>query len=381
MDRISHLSHKPMSSFFQYQNPSASHTIRQVTAPTQYNMSSSFVPNGQSTLSPQQTNAIGTDMRHFQSHVSTTPCLSYDTSPDSIFSAPYQPAIAGNESRELGSPASTVSAGNRAPLQRSTMPLLQTLPGHERDSDSQEGKPYDDWVSAHDGDSSDWLNNYEHQGTLDQTHDQQTVHPDILADDILQPPHKSSTMLPDQALPNSGTETTNDWEPILGLRDFSVPPSFDDLAGEVDHSSFPLYQQSAYAQQQHDIDGYQQELNFNVGPYGNNVYSNMYVPAGSTVPSLGSGPTLGGTHGAGGRGRQGNQDAQKDELLVRLRQEGKSYKDIMKMNIFNLEESTLRGRYRTLTKSKEQRLRKPAWDSQAVSLSSPSTVRRTLTSC
>jgi len=373
MDRISHLSHKPTSSFFQYQNPSSSRTIRQVTAPTQYNMSSSFVPNGQSTLSSQQTNAIGTDMRDFQSQVSTTPCLSYDTSPDSIFSAPHQPAIAGNESRELGSPASTVSAGNRAPLQRSTMPLLQTLPGHERDSDSQEGKPYDNWVSAHDGDSSEWLNNYDYQCTLDRTHDQQAVHPDSLADDTLQPPHKSSTMLPDQALPSSGTETTNDWEPILGLQDFSVPPSFDDLVGELDHSSFPLYHQSAYAQQQHDIDEYQQEFNFNVAPYGNNVYSNMHAPVCSTVPSLESGPTLGGTNVTGSRGRQGNQDAQKDELLVRLRQEGKSYKDIMKMNIFNLEESTLRGRYRTLTKSKEQRLRKPAWDSQAVSLSSPST--------
>jgi len=382
MDRISHLSHKPVSNFSQYQKSSPVHTIRQEPADIQYNMPSPFVSNGQSTLSSQQTNDVGVDVRDFQSELSTTPRLSHDTTPDSIFSAPHRPTIARDGSREVGSPASTVSAGNRASVQTNTIFPLQVLPGHDRDLGGQED-PYDNWISAHNSDNPEWLNNYDQEGTLDQTLDQPAVHPEMLANNTFQPPHMSNTFVPNQAPPGSDTDTSNDWDPVFGLQDFSVPPSFDDLAGEsyeTENGSYRTFQQNAYTQQQPGINGYQ-GFDLNAASYGSSSYNSMYAPAAATLPSLGFDTTLSVTNGAGNRGRQGNQDAQKDELLVRLRQEGKSYKEIMKMNIFNLEESTLRGRYRTLTKSKEQRLRKPAWDSQAVSLPSPNTVRRILISC
>ena len=64
------------------------------------------------------------------------------------------------------------------------------------------------------------------------------------------------------------------------------------------------------------------------------------------------------------------RDTSTDARLVELRREGKSYKQIK--DILGLEEaeSTLRGRYRTLTKPKEARVRKPDWNGQAVSYQS-----------
>jgi hypothetical protein len=51
-----------------------------------------------------------------------------------------------------------------------------------------------------------------------------------------------------------------------------------------------------------------------------------------------------------------------DSMLVALRQQGVSYKTIKSKLGLDEAESTLRGRYRTLTKPKNERLRKPVWD-------------------
>lgn len=45
-----------------------------------------------------------------------------------------------------------------------------------------------------------------------------------------------------------------------------------------------------------------------------------------------------------------------------------SYKDIRKAGNFTEAESTLRGRYRTLTKEKEARVRKPEWQVEDIRL-------------
>ena len=50
-----------------------------------------------------------------------------------------------------------------------------------------------------------------------------------------------------------------------------------------------------------------------------------------------------------------------NELLVKLRDQGVSYKEIKKRLNCPEAESTLRGRHRTLTKDKSQRVRKPVW--------------------
>ncbi|OAX82003.1 hypothetical protein ACJ72_03652 [Emergomyces africanus] len=58
----------------------------------------------------------------------------------------------------------------------------------------------------------------------------------------------------------------------------------------------------------------------------------------------------------------------KDEYLIRCKRAGMSYKDIKEKGNFSEAESTLRGRFRTLTKRKEQRVRKPGWQEKDVRL-------------
>ncbi|KAJ5555663.1 hypothetical protein N7535_008097 [Penicillium sp. DV-2018c] len=52
---------------------------------------------------------------------------------------------------------------------------------------------------------------------------------------------------------------------------------------------------------------------------------------------------------------------ERNAFLIDCKRRGLSYKDIKRIGGFKEAESTLRGRYRTLTKSKEQRVRKPKW--------------------
>ncbi|KAG4442637.1 hypothetical protein IFR05_001893 [Cadophora sp. M221] len=57
-----------------------------------------------------------------------------------------------------------------------------------------------------------------------------------------------------------------------------------------------------------------------------------------------------------------------DEFLVKSKQAGMSYKDIRRIGNFAEAESTLRGRFRTLTKHKTQRVRKPEWEDNDIRL-------------
>lgn len=55
-------------------------------------------------------------------------------------------------------------------------------------------------------------------------------------------------------------------------------------------------------------------------------------------------------------------------FLIRSKNSGLSYKEIKRRGGFREAESTLRGRYRTLTKAKEHRVRRPKWHARDVSL-------------
>lgn len=57
----------------------------------------------------------------------------------------------------------------------------------------------------------------------------------------------------------------------------------------------------------------------------------------------------------------------KDEFLVKSKRAGMTYKEIRRKGGYTEAESTLRGRYRTLTKSPEARVRKPEWSEKDVS--------------
>jgi hypothetical protein len=56
-----------------------------------------------------------------------------------------------------------------------------------------------------------------------------------------------------------------------------------------------------------------------------------------------------------------------DDFLVRSRLAGMSYKEIRRQGNFPEAESTLRGRFRTLTKHKAARVRRPEWTDNDVS--------------
>lgn len=58
---------------------------------------------------------------------------------------------------------------------------------------------------------------------------------------------------------------------------------------------------------------------------------------------------------------------ERNTFLINCKRRGLSYKDIKRVGGFKEAESTLRGRYRTLTKSKDQRVRKPKWQDKDVS--------------
>ncbi|KAI1393818.1 uncharacterized protein F4822DRAFT_26716 [Hypoxylon trugodes] len=60
--------------------------------------------------------------------------------------------------------------------------------------------------------------------------------------------------------------------------------------------------------------------------------------------------------------------AAKDDFLVRSRMAGVTYREIRRKGNFSEAESTLRGRFRTLTKDKEARVRKPEWQENDIRL-------------
>ncbi|KAI1771321.1 hypothetical protein F4818DRAFT_445344 [Hypoxylon cercidicola] len=60
--------------------------------------------------------------------------------------------------------------------------------------------------------------------------------------------------------------------------------------------------------------------------------------------------------------------AAKDEFLVKSKLAGMTYKEIRRKGNFTEAESTLRGRFRTLTKDKEARVRKPEWQDNDIRL-------------
>lgn len=57
----------------------------------------------------------------------------------------------------------------------------------------------------------------------------------------------------------------------------------------------------------------------------------------------------------------------RDRLLLSMRNQGVSYKEIRRLGNFKEAESTLRGRMRVLTKEKHERVRKPVWENRDVS--------------
>lgn len=99
-----------------------------------------------------------------------------------------------------------------------------------------------------------------------------------------------------------------------------------------------------------------------------------YTKAGGGYGSAASSRAATGTRGAGSSGSAEASTAappprsEKDEYLVQSKLAGMTYKEIRKQGGFTEAESTLRGRFRTLTKPKEARVRKPEFQEIDVSI-------------
>lgn len=66
-----------------------------------------------------------------------------------------------------------------------------------------------------------------------------------------------------------------------------------------------------------------------------------------------------------------NEQRQRDEFLIRMRQQGVPYREIKRRGRFREAESTLRGRVRVLTKEPGERVRRPEWTTADVSTAAP----------
>lgn len=89
------------------------------------------------------------------------------------------------------------------------------------------------------------------------------------------------------------------------------------------------------------------------------------VRCGSSTDTYGPAPEEG-PRRKGGRSSSQRSES-RDDFLIKCKLAGMSYKEIKIKGHFSEAESTLRGRFRTLTKRKEHRVRKPGWRETDVS--------------
>ncbi|OAP63599.1 hypothetical protein AYL99_02826 [Fonsecaea erecta] len=110
-----------------------------------------------------------------------------------------------------------------------------------------------------------------------------------------------------------------------------------------------------------------QELESTSAPDQSTQYPDLWAsePATRSPTDFTSNSTPQGRH-LGAKG--GQRDTSKDTLLVQMKDQGLSYKVIKERLKMEEAESTLRGRYRALTKPREARLRKPEWGDRDIRL-------------
>ena len=87
----------------------------------------------------------------------------------------------------------------------------------------------------------------------------------------------------------------------------------------------------------------------------------------TTTAPLTDGRSVGGLRRSTGK-FVSQRSGSKDGFLIECKRSGMSYKEIKEKGHFEEAESTLRGRFRTLTKRKEYRVRKPGWKENDVGL-------------
>ncbi|KAJ9662456.1 hypothetical protein H2198_001345 [Neophaeococcomyces mojaviensis] len=348
-----------------------------------------FAPNNEAQFKmiSQLTNNIDfTQQNYIPSAASFTPQLSSISTPGSTFSAPLRQQKQKDENTEPGSPATVVSATAKADpfnqykfvSRRGWTGLDGTTNVLDAGALSEQSNSNPNWLPDIDLHSTQ----LQQQGVPTTYNDQHFNYGDTFSPSSLS--HSRFSMTgneePTQSLqlnvgPNAITSTAKNegcldsgFGPFLMAEEFLSPPIQDNYTFSVygNNDSFMKgngqngYMQSQVGTTPYIANGFDfNDLESTSGSYGLGVM----VSPNTQPPKHGSS-----SHAVqqSNRARQNNRDAELDQKLIAWRRAGMTYKQIKEKGNFGLEESTLRGRYRTLTKGREQRLRKPDWPTQAV---------------
>lgn len=364
-----------------YPTYQAARTLRNSPSSIQAYEAFLFVANGLSNPLSQEANGSCVNPRDVASQVSSTP-QSHITTPETVFSVAYRDGSRYG-SGGLGTSPSTMSMKSRGPLNMDTSSPLEVQTkkysglgnGQQADIDTQ-------WLSETNNDNDEWLSKAEEEDAQSQIQEGLDVgaRNDIQHGLDSYPYNNNASWSINNG--NSGrivpafhsSEDQN--APVVTGHYIANRSTLVDLGRETYDTSntFMGYDgNEVYGGMPHgddsDVHG---TFDFNLPSYNTNHF-NAHGTMCDALPSNGHLATDGSVVSYDGasshsRSRQhGLRDEELDRKLVAWRNAGMSYKEIMAKGNFGLEESTLRGRYRTLTKTKDQRLRKPVWDARAVS--------------
>lgn len=335
-------------------------------------------PDDQVSTAPQFANMRSFEQQSTPFRASVTPTLSHSGTPQSIFSAPRTSPSTAQNAYDWGTPATTVSLNFKEPSPRYQVHLTGEN-GQLDDLNKDVTKAADDFdtrfISGDGARNQQWLQDAElddltyrrgsdSAAAQQQNEEQMFEHQ---ASDFMATGNLDTIDSAKQFQSHNLVQPTyNETEPTLSQQYFTLKPiAFNPIDLEFSNPFTPTSccnTQSAYGTS-NSYDAF----DFN-GP----LYQGAEYPLPQAViPSndFHNHSNGGQSHRTGQpRSRHNARNEDLDRKLVEWRESGMSYKEIMAKGNFGLEESTLRGRYRTLTKSKDKRLRKPIWDDHAVSL-------------
>lgn len=345
----------------------------------QYATSLLSSPSNQGNLAHQYLSMRGPEQQSTSFRPPVTPTVSHMSTPQSIFSNPRTSPNTGQSPYDWATPATTVSSYFKG---HSTIHASNNQSELYRAPSTIGGKISDDFnvqfVLDAGNDNQQWLQDAESddlsyrrgsQSAAVQLQDQKQLFESAEVIDFMAPEDFRVLNNERQVRSQTCMQPVYDGKELyLGQRYLPVDQKVFNIADLEFNNPFsptnvinPYETQTVYGQ----LDAYD-ALDFNA-PFYQNV---GYPPPLAVTPSNDLAVQGNGKQSRVGqsRPRHNGRDEDLDRKLVEWRDAGMSYKEIMARGNFGLEESTLRGRYRTLTKSKEKRLRKPLWDEHAVSL-------------
>lgn len=349
-------------------------------AQMQFNYSPTFAPRGhqERNILAHLTEGSLSEDQDVASRTTLTPRLSYTSTPDSPYST-------SNHAQRYGHNTSTgfdTTNGARDFMDGTEKAMLAQRSEVRSCSNNALKREFNvfptvDWLSEN-SQNNDWPESPSIQAThspqltmlsIDPSfgHSAYSPHPALSSDTSLMSPNQvyaqhSSGMQQQTLVGTFGSSNSNH----LSMLPHTSIEANDPF--HVDNQSFPMgFGHLNYNAHAHP---YQGDFNFNTSPsYSTLQYATEYSPYGIPQAS-GTLPTQIDTTQFTGRQpskSRGNLKASElDELLLKWRAQDVTYKEIMKRGDWGLSESTLRGRYRTLTKDKRLRPRKPVWDNAAV---------------